>query len=99
MILSDVDIQKNIDAGEIILEPFDKQMVQPASIDVRLDRYFRLFNNHKYSVIDPSVEQEDLTRLFDAGDKPFVLHPGEFVLGSTYEKVTLGSNIAARTRR
>lgn len=96
MILSDVDIKKNIETGEILLEPYDEVMVQPASIDVRLDRFFRLFNNHKYSVIDPAVEQDELTRLFDAGDKPFVLHPGEFVLGSTYEKVTLGAGIAAR---
>ena len=96
MILSDIDIKKNIDDGEIVLEPYDEQMVQPASIDVRLDRFFRLFNNHKCSVIDPAVEQTELTRLVDAGSEPFVLHPGEFVLGSTYEKVTLGASIAAR---
>ena len=72
-------------------------MVQPASIDVRLDRLFRLFDNHKYSVIDPAAPQPDLTRLIDVGaEDPFVLHPGEFVLGSTYEQVTLGDNLAAR---
>lgn len=72
-------------------------MIQPASVDVRLDRYFRLFNNHRYPVIDPRADQSDLTAMVDAGeDEPFVLHPGEFVLGATYEKVTLGDSIAAR---
>lgn len=72
-------------------------MIQPASIDVRLDRFFRLFDNHKYAVIDPAVEQPGLTRLVDVGsDEPFVLHPGEFVLGSTHEHVTLPDDIAAR---
>ena len=72
-------------------------MVQPASIDVRLDRYFRLFDNHKYAVIDPALEQPGLTRMVDVGeDEPFVLHHGEFVLGSTMERVTLPDDIAAR---
>ena len=79
------------------LDPFDPAMVQPSSIDVRLDRYFRVFANHRYTHIDPSVEQNDLTELVEpAGDEPFVLHPGEFVLGSTYEVVTLGDDLAAR---
>lgn len=72
-------------------------MIQPASVDVRIDRFFRLFDNHKYPYIDPSQDQEDLTRLVEvAPDEPFILHPGEFVLGATYEKVTLPDNIAAR---
>lgn len=72
-------------------------MIQPASIDVRLDRFFRLFDNHKYAHIDPSQDQSELTRLVEvAPDEPFVLHPGEFVLGATYEKVTLPADIAAR---
>lgn len=96
MLLSDKDIIHNIETGEISLSPWDTTMIQPASIDVRLDRYFRLFNNHKYSVIDPAADQSDLTALVDAGEQPFVLHPGEFVLGATYEKVTLGNKIAAR---
>ncbi|MCS4484715.1 dCTP deaminase [Gleimia sp. 6138-11-ORH1] len=96
MLLSDKDILQGIETGEIGLDPWDPQMLQPASIDVRLDRYFRLFNNHKYSVIDPAADQSDLTSLVDTGDRPFVLHPGEFVLGATYEKVTLGNAIAAR---
>ncbi|MDO5061002.1 MAG: dCTP deaminase [Actinomycetaceae bacterium] len=96
MLLSDRDILAHLENGQIGLDPWDPQMIQPASIDVRLDRYFRLFNNHKYSVIDPAADQSDLTSLVDTGDRPFVLHPGEFVLGATYEKVTLGNGIAAR---
>lgn len=72
-------------------------MIQPASVDVRIDRFFRLFDNHKYPHIDPAQPQEDLTRLVEvAPDEPFILHPGEFVLGSTYEKVTLPDDVAAR---
>lgn len=72
-------------------------MVQPSSIDVRIDRYFRLFDNHKYPYIDPAEDQSELTRLIEvAPDEAFVLHPGEFVLGSTFEQVTLPDDIAAR---
>jgi dCTP deaminase len=72
-------------------------MVQPSSVDVRLDRFFRLFDNHKYQHIDPSQDQPDLTRLVEVdATEPFVLHPGEFVLGATYEVVTLPDDIAAR---
>lgn len=72
-------------------------MVQPSSVDVRIDRYFRLFDNHKYPVIDPSLEQPELTRLVEVGTgEPFILHPGEFVLASSYEIVTLPDDIAAR---
>ncbi|OKL46722.1 dCTP deaminase [Boudabousia marimammalium] len=97
MLLSDHDIKNQLTEGRINLDPLDLEMIQPASIDVRLDRYFRLFDNHRYAVIDPAAQQEDLTHLVDAGDdRPFVLHPGEFVLGATYEKVTLPDDIAAR---
>ncbi|MFH5821647.1 dCTP deaminase [Georgenia sp. AZ-5] len=97
MLLSDRDIRAQIDSGRVQLEPYEPEMVQPASLDVRLDRYFRLFDNHKYPVIDPSQDQPELTRLVDAGpDSPLVLHPGEFVLGATYEAVTLPDDIAAR---
>lgn len=65
MLLSDRDIRAELDTGRIALEPYDPQMIQPASIDVRLDRWFRLFDNHRYPVIDPSAEQEDLTHLVD----------------------------------
>ena len=79
------------------LTPYDEAMVQPSSIDVRLDRYFRVFANHRYTHIDPAVAQEDLTELVEPeGDEPLILHPGEFVLGSTYEQVTLPDDVAAR---
>jgi dCTP deaminase len=97
VLLSDRDIRAEVTSGRVRLDPFDAAMVQPSSIDVRLDRYFRLFDNHKYPVIDPSLDQPDLTRLVEAeSDEPFVLHPGEFVLGSTYEQVTLPDDVAAR---
>ncbi len=97
MLLSDRDIRGEIDAGRVTIEPFDPQMIQPSSVDVRLDRWFRVFENHRYPHIDPSVEQPDLTRLIEpVGDEPFILHPGEFVLGSTYEVVSLPDDIAGR---
>ena len=72
-------------------------LVQPSSIDVRLDRYFRVFNNSQYTHIDPALQQDDLTTLVEPkDDDPFVLHPGEFVLGSTLEVVTLPDDLAGR---
>ena len=97
MLLSDRDIKAEINAGRIGLEPFAPEMVQPSSVDVRIDRYFRLFDNHKYPYIDPAEDQPELTRLIEIPqDEPFILHPGEFVLGSTYEKVSLADTVAAR---
>ena len=97
MLLSDRDIRKEIDSGRVVIDPYDEAMVQPSSVDVRIDRYFRLFDNHKYPVIDPALEQPELTRLVEVKpDEPFVLHPGEFVLASTYEMVTLPDDVAAR---
>ncbi len=97
MLLSDRDIRAEIDKGRVRLEPYDVEMLQPSSIDVRLDRYFRVFENHRYPHIDPSVEQPDLTRLVQPeGEEPFILHPGEFVLASSYEIVTLPDDVAAR---
>ncbi|MDT0212270.1 dCTP deaminase [Rothia sp. ARF10] len=97
MLLSDRDIRTEIDNGRVVLDPWDPEMIQPSSIDVRLDRYFRLFDNHKYPYIDPSEDQPDLTRLVEVDpDEPFVLHPGEFVLGSIFETVTLPDDVAAR---
>ena len=97
MLLSDRDIRAEVDAGRVVLDPYEPAMVQPSSIDVRLDRYFRVFENHRYPHIDPAAEQPDLTRLVETpGSDPFVLHPGEFVLASTYETVTLPDDIAAR---
>lgn len=97
MLLSDRDIRAEITAGRVKVEPFTEAMVQPSSVDVRLDRFFRVFENHKYSVIDPSTEQPDLTReVAVAADEFFILHPGEFVLASTYEVITLPDDIAGR---
>jgi len=97
VLLSDRDIRAEIDAERIKLDPLDLSMVQPSSVDVRLERMFRLFDNHKYAHIDPAADQPDLTRLVEvAPDEPFILHPGEFVLGATYEAVTLPDDIAAR---
>jgi len=97
MLMSDRDIRAEIEAGNIGLEPLDMSLLQPSSFDVRLDRFFRLFDNHKYGFIDPAENMSELTRLVEVkSDEPFILHPGEFVLGSTYEYVTLPDNIAAR---
>ncbi len=97
MLLSDRDIKIEIEAGRVRLDPPDLAMVQPSSIDVRLDRLFRVFENHRYPFIDPAADQPDLTRLVEPnGDDPFILHPGEFVLASTYEVVTLPDDIAGR---
>jgi dCTP deaminase len=97
VLLSDRDIKAEIASGRVVLEPFDEGMVQPSSIDVRMDRFFRVFENHRYPHIDPAEEQPDLTRLVEplAGE-PFILHPGEFVLASTYEVVTLPDDVAGR---
>ena len=97
VLLSDRDIKAEIDGGRVRLEPYDQAMVQPSSIDVRLDKYFRLFDNHKYPFIDPAEDQPDLTRLIEvARGESFILHPGEFVLGSSFEIVTLPDHLAAR---
>lgn len=112
MLLSDRDIRAALDSGDLALDPYDPDLVQPSSIDVRLDRYFRVFNNSKYTHIDPRQPQEDLTALVEVGDgsgeddvpvveggvstDAFILHPGEFVLGSTLEFVTVPDNLAAR---
>ena len=97
MLLSDRDIRAEIAAGRVAVEPFAESMVQPSSVDVRLDRFFRVFENHKYSVIDPSIEQSELTReVIVEPNEHFILHPGEFVLASTYEVITWPDDIAGR---
>lgn len=97
MLLSDRDILAAQAEGHISLDPWTPEMVQPASIDVRLDRFFRLFNNHAYTYVDPAENQGELTEQFEvASDEPWILHPGEFALGSTWEYVQLDPTIAAR---
>lgn len=97
MLLSDRDLRKEVEAGRLGIDPFDPAMVQPSSIDVRLDRFFRVFNNSQYTHIDPSKQQDELTSLVEkTGEDPFVLHPGEFVLASTFELVTLPDDLAGR---
>jgi dCTP deaminase len=97
MLLSDRDIRSEVDSGRLGVQPWDPDLVQPSSVDVRLDRFFRVFNNSQYTHIDPSQQQDELTTLVEPkGDDPFVLHPGEFVLGSTLEVVTLPDDLAGR---
>src|SRR3954463_5455469 len=97
MLLSDRDIRDEVETGRLSVEPWDAALVQPSSVDVRLDRIFRVFNNSRYTHIDPAIQQDDLTTVVEPeGDEPFVLHPGEFVLGSTLEVVTLPDDLAGR---
>ncbi len=97
MLLSDRDLRAELQAGRVGLDPYDEGMIQPSSVDVRLARYFRVFENHLYPHIDPAEEQADLTRLVETGpDEAFILHPGEFALASTYEVITLPDDIAGR---
>jgi deoxycytidine triphosphate deaminase len=97
VLLSDRDLRAEIDGGRLGVDPYDETMLQPSSIDVRLDRFFRVFVNTKYTHIDPARQQDELTSLVEPeGDEPFVLHPGEFVLGSTFEQLTLPDDLAGR---
>ena len=97
MILSDVSIRKALAEGRIIIEPLMEGGVQPSSVDLRVDRYFRVFRNDTTPYIDPKLPQEDLTEIVEVKDgDAFILHPGEFVLGSTYERVALPNDLVAR---
>jgi len=97
MVLSDSAIRRLVDAGRIGIEPYDPTLMQPSSLDVRVDRLFRVFRNSRYPYIDVKAEQEGLTELVEVADtEPFILHPGEFVLGSTLERVTLPDDLDAR---
>ena len=97
MIFSDRSIREAIESGSIIVDPYEPAFVQPSSIDLRVGDRFRVFVNHRYSEIDPRSPQDDLTQLVEMGeDEPFMLHPGEFVLGSTLERVKLGDDVVAR---
>jgi dCTP deaminase len=97
VVLSDNTIRAEIDAGRIVIDPYDASLVQPSSVDVRVDNRFRVFNNSRYPYIDVRQPMEDLTELVEVeGEKPFILHPGEFVLGQTLERVTLPNDLVAR---
>lgn len=97
MIFSDRTIKEAVAAGRIVIDPYDEKMVQPSSVDLRCDSQFRVFQNHRYALIDPKAPQEDLTEpVMASEDDPFILHPGEFVLGSTREAVGLADDIVAR---
>jgi dCTP deaminase len=97
VVLSDNTIRAEIDAGRIVIDPYDEQLVQPSSVDVRVDNRFRVFQNSRYPYIDVRQPMEDLTELVETqGDEPFILHPGEFVLGQTLERVTLPNDLVAR---
>src|SRR5947199_7942712 len=97
MVLADRTIARLLREGRIVIEPYDEALLQPSSVDVRVDRFFRVFHNNRYPFIDVKVEQEELTELVEVEeDHPFVLHPGEFVLGSTLERIRLGNDLVAR---
>ena len=97
MVLSDRAIRRLIEAGRIGIDPYDASLMQPSSLDVRCDRLFRVFRNSRYPFIDVKEPMEELTELVEIeGDEPFILHPGEFVLGSTLERITLPDDLVAR---
>ncbi|CAG4934157.1 dCTP deaminase [Acidithrix sp. C25] len=97
MILSDRTIRSEIEAGRIVVDPLGENAIQPSSIDLRVDRFFRIFRNHVAKVIDPRVEQKDLTEVIEVDlDGLFILHPGEFVLGSTLERIGIPDNLVGR---
>jgi dCTP deaminase len=97
MILSDGDIRKELASGRIEIEPFDEACVQPSSVDLHVDSQFRVFANSRYPYIDVRKSMPDLTELVEVeGEDPFILHPGEFVLGSTRERVRLPDDLVAR---
>jgi dCTP deaminase len=97
VILSDVSIRKALAGGRVIIDPLDERAIQPSSVDLRVDRYFRVFRNYTTPYIDPKEPQENLTELVEVvDDGAFILHPGEFVLGSTFERVALPDDLVAR---
>ena len=97
MILSDTTIRAELDAGGIVIEPLAEDAIQPSSVDLHVDRFFRVFRNDTTPFIDPKEPQDDLTEFVEVDDgNAFILHPGEFVLGSTRERVALGDDLVAR---
>jgi dCTP deaminase len=97
MVLSDRTIREEIESGRLVFDPYDPSLIQPSSVDVRVDRQFRVFHNSRHPFIDVRKPMEDLTELVEVTDsEPFVLHPGEFVLGQTLERVSLPDDLVAR---
>jgi dCTP deaminase len=97
VVLSDRTIARLIGEGRIAIDPYDESLLQPSSLDVRVDRYFRVFHNARYPYIDVKQPQDALTEEVEiTDDEPFILHPGEFVLGSTLERVALPDDLVAR---
>ena len=97
VVLSDRTIRRLLEEGRILIEPYDASLLQPSSVDVRVDRRFRVFRNSRYPFINVKEPQEELTELVEVEDEtPFILHPGEFVLGSTLERVRLPDDLVAR---
>jgi dCTP deaminase len=97
MVLSDRTIREEVEAGRIAFDPFDPTLIQPSSVDMRVDRKFRVFHNARRPFIDVREPMDDLTELVEVSDdEPFILHPGEFVLGQTLERVRLPDDIVAR---
>jgi len=97
VVLSDRSIREEVQAKRIVIDPFDDRCIQPSSVDLHVDRYFRLFRNHSMRVIDVRQDLEDLTELVEVPEgEPLILHPGEFILGSTQERVTLPDDLVAR---
>jgi dCTP deaminase len=97
MVLSDRSIKEAIEAGRIIIDPLSDDCIQPSSVDLHIDHLFRVFRNHSQRIIDVKLPQEDLTELIDVGpDTPMILHPGEFLLGSTLERVAIPDDLVAR---
>src|SRR3954453_943487 len=97
MVLSDRTIARLLEEERILIDPYDASLLQPSSGDVRVDRFFRVFHNARYAFIDVKEPQEDLAELVEIDDeRPFILHPGEFVLGSTLERIVLPDALVAR---
>src|SRR4051812_3551167 len=97
VVLSDRTIKRLLEEGRILIEPYEESLLQPSSVDVRVDRYFRVFHNARYPYIDVREPQDELTELVEIeDDRPFILHPGEFVLGSTLERIRLPDDLVAR---
>ena len=97
MVLSDRTIARSLAEGRIEIDPYDESLLQPSSVDVRVDRFFRVFHNNRYPYIDVKQPQDELTELVEVADEQvFVLHPGEFVLGSTLERIRLSDDLVAR---